>query len=453
MKINTNIFRAYDVRGIYPSEINTDIVYKIARAFGKFLSQRLKTKKLKIVVGRDNRSSSPNLFQALSQGLLNEGVDLIDIGLSASPLLYFAVAFFRFDGGVQITSSHNPPQYNGLKLVEKKAFPVGEGTGLKEIKKIVLKGKFEKNKTGKIQKKKIINDYVKFNLKNFNLEKFAPFKIVVDTANSVSGILIPRIFEKTKIKIFHLFAKLDGSFPNHLPDPLIKENLKELRKQVLIKKADLGIAFDGDGDRIIFVDEKGKMISGDLITALISKIILRDNPNEKILYDIRSSNIVRETIEAEGGLPIVSRIGHSLIKEKMEKENILFAGEFSGHYYQKSHYFCEAPFFVIFKILEEISKTKKKISQLVRPFKKYFHSGEINFKVKPKKEILVRLEKKYKKGKISHLDGLRIDFKNWWFLVRPSQTEPLLRMVLEAKTKKLLEKKKKELIGLITPIC
>ena len=383
----------------------------------------------------------------MTKGLCQQGVNVIDIGLATSPMFYFAVAHFKFDGGIMITASHLSPEYNGFKLVREKAIPISEKTGLKEIKKLT-QTLTSFSRQGKIIPKEVLKEYTAFNLKDFDLEAIKPFKIVIDTANAVSGILIPEIFKKINCKIYHLFPKLDGKFPNHFPNPIIKENLLSLQKEVRNKKADLGVAFDGDGDRIIFLDERGKIIFGDFITALLSQIILKAHSGEKILYDIRSSNIVKETIKRYGGVPIISRIGHSFIKEKMRKENIIFAGEFSGHYYHKLHYFCEAPIFVLFEILKEISKGKS-FSQLIKPFKKYFHSGEINFKVKNKEGILVKFEKKYKKGKISHLDGLRVDFKDWWFLVRPSQTEPVLRLVLEAKTKKLMEEKKKELIALI----
>jgi len=448
-KIDLSIFRAYDIRGIYPSEINEKVAYLVGRAFVKFLRKQ----RLKIVVGRDNRLSFPSLFKSLVKGLLEEGAEVIDIGLSTTPMLYFSVAHFKFDGGIQISASHLSAEWNGFKLVREKAIPISEKTGIEEIRNLVLAGDFKRKKGGRILRKEVLKEYIGFNLKNFDLKAIKPLKIVIDTANAIPGILVPEIFKKPNCKIYHLFAKLDGSFPNHNPDPLIKENLRFLQKEVRDKKADLGVAFDGDGDRIIFVDEKGGVISGDLITSLMAKLILTKNRGQKILYDIRSSNIVREIIKKEKGVPIISRIGHSFIKEKMRKEDIIFGGEFSGHYYLKEHYFCEAPIFVLLKILETRAKTKKTLSELIQPFKKYFHSGEINFEVENKTKILKALEREYKEGKICRLDGLRIDFKNWWFLARPSQTEPLLRMVLETKTKKLLEKKKKELIGLIKSFC
>jgi phosphomannomutase len=447
MKVNPYIFRAYDIRGIYPAEINEQVAYLVGRAFVKFLGKR----NPRIAVGRDNRLSSPSLFRSLKKGLLEEGAEVIDMGLSTTPMLYFSVAHFQFDGGIEITASHLPKEWNGFKLVREKAIPISEKTGIRKIKEIVERIKGKGMGKGKLFSKNILKEYLKFNFKDFQLSNFQPLKVVIDTGNAIAGILISPLKEGLKIKIFPLFEKLDGHFPNHSPNPLIEENLKFLKKEVRGKRAHFGVAFDGDGDRIIFLDEEGRIIPGDLITCLISKSILTQKPHQKILYDIRSSNIVRETIKKEKGIPIISRIGHSFIKEKMRKEDIIFGGEFSGHYYLKGHYFCEAPIFVLLKILETVSKTKKSLSDLVGPFKKYFHSGEINFKVKSKKEILSGLEKKYKKSKISHLDGLRVDFKNWWFLARPSQTEPLLRLVLEARTKELLEKKKKELRGLIEP--
>lgn len=444
-----NIFRAYDIRGLYPKEINESAAFLIGKAFVKFL----KKKNAKIVVGRDNRLSSLPLFKGLVKGILSQGGKVIDIGLSTTPMLYWATAHYHFDGGIMITASHLGKEFNGFKMVREKAIPISEKSGLKEIKQITRlfsRAGFKPLKTkGKVTKKKILSEYLKFNFKEINPKEIKQLKIVVDTANAISGILIPKIKNKLPIEIYHLFSKMDGNFPHHSPDPLIKENLKFLQKEVKKQKAHFGIAFDGDGDRVFFLDEKGKIISGDLISAFLSQLILKKNPGAKILYDVRSSQIVPETIKENKGKPIVWKIGHSFIKEKMRKEDALFAGEFSGHYYHKEHYFAEAPLFVLFKILEVLSQDQKKFSGMLKPFKKYFHSGEINFKAKNKKDILRLLEIKYKSGKILKLDGLRIDFKDWWFLARPSGTEDLLRLVIGAKSKELMEEKVKELSSLI----
>ncbi len=437
MKINPGIFKAYDIRGVYPDDLNEEIAYFIGRAFVKFLGKE----KPKVVVGQDNRLSSASLFKSLIKGITDQGADVVNIGLSTTPMFYWACANFKFDGGINITASHNPSRYNGFKLIRERAIPISGESGIKEIKKLVIKRNFKKEKKGKMLNKKVLKEYVRFNLEEFNLKAIKPLKIIIDTANTVSGIIIPEVFKKTNFKIDHLFSKLDGSFPNHNPDPLIKENLKVICQTIKTKKADLGVAFDGDGDRVFFIDEKGEVTPGDLVTALIAKLVLEKNPKEKILYDIRSSNIVGETIRERGGIPLVGRIGHSLMKERMRKEDIIFGGELSGHYYLKKHYFCEIPLFVLFKILEEISRTNKTISELIKPYKKYFHSGEINFKVKDKKKVLKTLEDKFREGKILKIDGLRVDFDNWWFLVRLSNTEPVIRLVVEAKTKKILRDK------------
>jgi phosphomannomutase len=448
-KINLSIFHAYDIRGIYLGQINEEIAYLIGRAFVKFLRKP----KLKIVIGMDNRLSSDSLAKHLKKGITDQGADIIDIGLSVTPMFYWTVARYKFDGGIEISASHNPPRYNGFKLVRENAIPIGEQTGLLEIKKIVQNQsrikEMPKCLKGGTAKKKVLREYLKFNLQGVKKEIFRDQKIIIDSGNGVPAILVSEIFKTLPLKGFHLFPKLNGNFPNRPLDPLKKGALKTLQKKVLEKKADLGAAFDGDGDRIIFVDENGKIIPSDLITALLSEIILEKTPSQKILYNVCSSRRIAEIVREKGGIPIMGRVGHSFIKKKMREENIVFAGEFSGHFYFKEHYFTEAPLFILFKILKRMSETKKTISALLKPYKKYFHSGEINFRVKDKKEILKFIESKYKKGKVLKLDGLRIDFKNWWFNVRPSQTEPVLRLVVEAETKKLMEEKKKEISSLI----
>ena len=442
--VSHEIFRAYDIRGVYPSAVNEESAYLIGRAFVKFL----KKPKPDIVVGRDNRISSPVIFKALTRGLTDQGAGVFDIGLSTTPMLYWSCSHYDFDGGIMITASHLGKEFNGFKIVREKSVPISEKTGLKEIQKIT--GSIGAAvRPGSMEKKKILKDYLKFNLKRFDLKKFASLKIVIDTANAVPGILIPGLKKNLPARIFSLNEKLDGNFPGHPPDPLIEKNLACLQKEIKSRKADFGAAFDGDGDRIVLVDEKGKTISGDLITVFLADLILKQNPGAKILFDIRSSMIIKEIIEKNGGKPVVWRIGHSFIKEKMRKENIFFAGEFSGHYYAKDEYFSEAPLFVLLKILEEVSRTGKKLSFLFKPYKKYFHSGEINFRIKDKKKIMGLLEKKHKKGKVLKIDGLRVDFKDWWFLARPSGTEDLLRLVIEAKTEETMEKRKKELSFLI----
>ena len=448
---STNIFKAYDIRGVYKQDFEAKDAIKIGQAFAEFLRTN-KRKPLTVIVGRDNRLSSPALTKAIKEGIKLQGVNIVDIGLSTTPMFYFGVNFLKADGGIMVTASHNPPEYNGFKMVREEAIPISEDSGIKEIKKMVLGGKFTKRKPGTEIKKNITNAYIKFNLDFLDQSKIAPLKIAVDTANASSGVLIPKIAEKIKkTKFYHLFSELDGRFPNHNPDPLTKENLIHLQKEVLKKKADLGVAFDGDGDRTVFVDEKGKAISGDLITALIAKIILREKPGEKILYDVRSSKTVGEVIKENNGKPVFCRVGHSFIKEKMRQEDIIFGGELSGHYYLRENHFCETPFFVLFKIMEEISQGKKSLSKIIKPLQRYAYSGEINFEVKDKDKTMKLIEKHFKgkKCKVSHLDGTKMDFGDWWFLVRPSNTEPLLRLIVETKDKKTMKEKIKKIEGII----
>ncbi len=473
--LDLSIFRNYDIRGKYPKEVNEKVAYLIGQAFICFLKKQKTTKfcvkknNLNIAVGQDNRLSSPSLAKALIKGIIKQGANVIDIGLSTTPMLYFSVGYYNFDGGIMITSSHNPSIWNGFKLVKEKAISISIETGIADIRNLVLQNKWEtkikKGKIIKITRKNFLNDYICFQSKLLALgkTKLDQFKIAVDTGNGVAGIIIKPLFKKMGLKFSPLFLKLDGNFPNRSPDPLAKGSLKNLAQLVRKEKLDFGIAFDGDGDRIVFVDHLGKVISADLITALMAKILLQNHSKKKIIYDVCSSRVIKETIEKYGGEPIIYKVGHSLIKEKMRKENIIFSGELSGHYSLKQSYFNEAPFFVLFKILEMMKNEKKTLKKLIQPFKKYYHSGEINFKLEffKKKslqpnelenysiEIIKYLKKYYKNGKILEIDGLKIDYPNWWFNLRLSRTSPILKLVIEAKTKELMEKKKKELIKLI----
>ena len=333
------IFKAYDIRGIYGEQLNEDIAYKIGRAFAMYIGS-------KIVVAKDNRLSSDSLFEALTRGITDQGSDVYNIGLSTSPMFYFAVSNLVCDGGVIITASHNPPQYNGFKMVRSDAMPLSGEDGIDQIKQLVEENNFSSSKKGNISTLDITDKYVNsFEIKKYNL------RVVVDTANSVSGLIVNRMF--SGVSLFHLFSELDGSFPNHEPNPLEEKNIKDLKEKVLEHGADIGIAFDGDGDRVFFVDEKGELISSDLIIALIAKLI-----DKKVLYDLRCSNIIKETARDS----VMWRVGHSFIKKKMKDEDIFFGGEYSGHYYLKqgSSYF-ESPYFVIYKLFE--ATENKKLSE------------------------------------------------------------------------------------------
>lgn len=457
--INKDIFRLYDIRGIYPQEINKETAYQIGRGFISFLRKKSKKKKLKIAVGRDIRQSSPILFKSFSEGVLEEGCDIVDLGLVTTPMLYFAVSKFGYDGGLIITASHNPNPFNGFKMTRHNAIPMAGESGIFWIRDLLQKKEFIKGKdiskfSGKIFKKNIEKEYLESNLKLAKIKEkeLRGLSVAIDAGNGVGGPIALKILKKAGVKIYPLYCEPDGSFPNHVPDPLLQRNLKDIIKLVKKEKPNFGFALDGDADRIIFIDEHGQPVSGDFITALMAKIILEELPlskrkTTKVLYDIRSSNIVGESIKEGKGIAYC--IGHSLIKEKMRKDKILFGGELSGHYYYGGNLFYEIPYILLLKILKKIKKEKSTLSEMIRPYRKYCHSGEINFLIEKKDEKIQEIKQIYRQGKMIEIDGLRVDFKDWWFLLRPSNTEPVLRLVIEAKELTVLEEKKKELIKII----
>lgn len=441
--MNQEIFKAYDIRGVYQKDIDEDSAFKIGRGLVVFLESKNPGKKT-IILGRDNRISSPALFKAFKDGVKKEGADVIDIGLTTTPMFYFASNYFKADGGAMITASHNPKEYNGFKVIKENSVNIGKEEGMEELAEIVKEEKFsEGKKKGEEKREEILSQYLKFNFSFLQKDKISPLKIVIDTANATSSPLID-YFKKefNQIEFYHLFPELDGSFPNHEPDPIIAENLKELIGEVKEKKADLGVAFDGDADRIVFVDENGDNIDGDLITALLSKIILREEKGAKILADISSSRIVEDTVKENGGKFYLSKTGHSYIKPMMAENNIYFGGEKSGHYYLGKNHNFETPLFVLFKIIEELSRVKKSFSEIISLFKKYVNSGEINFKIEDRKSALKEIENYFnsKNYKISKIDGIKAERENFWCLVRPSNTEPLLRTIVEARNKEVISR-------------
>lgn len=446
-----SIFKAYDVRGIYPSQFNEVDAKLIGNAFARFAKSK------KIIVGRDMRISSDKIFKTITQGINDFGVDVIDIGLVSTDTVYYASGKLNFPG-IMITASHNPGKYNGFKFCLEKASPVSKETGLERIKNLTkkLKNKIPpippllKGEQGKIFKKNVLQDYKKFALSFINKKQIKQLKIVVDAGNGMAGKIVPIFFNNLGIKTIPLFFKLDGTFPNHLASPIEKKNLKDLIKKVKVAKTDLGMAFDGDADRVFFLDEKAKPISGAIITAIIAKNILIKNPNEKIIYDLRCGHIVPETIKKHKGKPIMERVGHSFIKATMKKNNAIFGGELSGHYYYRDNFYADSGIITALIVLEILSKSNQKMSQIVNEFEKYHQIEETNFKVADKDKKIKEIKKKYSDGKQFGLDGLTTEYKNWWFNVRASNTEPVLRLNLEADTKKLMIKKKKELSQIIS---
>lgn len=451
------IFHSYDIRGTYPDALNGQDAYLIGRAYIHFLDKHTNKEHYTIAVGRDSRISSPELFEGFARGVREEGADIIDLGLITTPMLYYGVASLGCDGGAMITASHNPNPYNGLKLTREHAIPIGGDSGLYWMRDFIEKtdiAQLPKAKAeGSVSEQSIRDAYVDFNLQTAKIERdeFRGMRVAVDAGNGVGGPMIQDLLEAVGVTMKGLYMEPDGQFPNHIPDPLIAENIKDLQEFIKEQQdIQIGIALDGDADRVVLLDENANPVSGDILTAFIAQIILRDNPMEKILYDVRSSNIVPESITQNGGTPIVSRIGHAHIKPAMREENILFGGEFSGHYFWGQNLFFETPFVVVLLVLKELKGTGKKLSELIVPFQKYAYSGEINFAIEQKEKKIQELKQKYVEGTLLEIDGARIDFEDWWFLARPSNTESLLRLVIEAKTPELLEQKRKEITEIIS---
>jgi phosphomannomutase len=445
MKINPEIFKAYDIRGLYSKEIDEDTVYNIGRAIVAYLNLK------RIVIGRDIRNSSESLRKSLIEGITDGGADVVDIGVATTPMIYYASGKMDVDAGAIITASHNPAEYNGMKLCLKGAVPIGEGSGMEDIKELAIKGKFEEvlekgTVVEQLEFKKGYKEYVA----SFFKKGLGQKKLVIDFANAM-GIEEKDILEKFSedLKLEYLYDDFDGSFPNHEANPLKTETLETLQKKVLATGSDLGIAYDGDSDRVGFVDEKGDAVPMDYVTALISKEILKKHPGGLILIDLRSSNAVREVIQEAGGEVRHCRVGHSLIKAQMRAEGAIFAGELSGHYFFEENFKAEMTVLAVIMILNLLNETGKTMSELTEELKRYHHSGEINFEVKNPQEVFRQLKEKYSDGKLNELDGVRIDFADWWFNVRASNTEPKIRLNLEAKDKKLMEDKITEVLEIV----
>ncbi len=453
MEINPEIFKAYDIRGVYHKDFDDEFAYKLGLAYSQMRREELKSGgDMNIVVGADMRLSSPALKDKLVSGLTDGGANVIDIGLSPTPTFYFAVARFNYDGGVMVSASHNPAKYNGFKLTRAKALPMSGKTGIFNLRKIILAGELKKSKIkGAVTvKKDALKKQVERSLPYANLKNIKHFKIVIDPANAMGSLYFDELFKYVPGEIIKINWKLDGTFPSHEADPLKPENMRSLSEKVIKENADLGIATDGDGDRIFFVDNKGERIEPGITRAILCRLFLLDNPGAKIAYDIRPGRITPDTIIENGGAPIITRVGHSLIAERAIKEGAVFAGESSGHFFLNMEEGCyEVPLIVTLKILEELSKSGKTFSEYVKPYKKYFNSGEINSKVKDINSKLREIKEKYQDGKQNELDGITVEYPNFWFNVRPSNTEPLLRLNLEAKTKKIMEEKRDEVLALI----
>jgi phosphomannomutase len=434
------IFKAYDIRGIYGKDLTGETALAIGRAFATFLDCR------KVVVGQDMRPHSKPLFDALVRGLTAQGANVISVGLCSTPMSYYANGLLGADASIMITASHNPAEWNGFKLCRAQAVPLSGQTGIADIEGIVKNARFKPpaQKPGTVSQYDILPEYTAHIRALAKLAR--PVKIAADFANSVGAIEAQTL--KGLIDIDPLYAELDGSFPNHEANPLKVETLVALQRKIRDGKYDFGAAFDGDADRVGFVDEKGDIIPMDMITALVAQSILK---KEKgcILYDLRSSWAVREVIEENGGTPQMCRVGHAFIKQEMRAVKAMFAGELSGHYYFRDNYYTESTAMAVLFVASLLSRSKQPLSKLVAPMKRYFKSPEINSEVKDSGAVFKRLRQTYRDGKIYELDGLSMEFPDWWFNVRASNTEPLVRLNLEAKTDELLNRRQKELLDII----
>lgn len=455
LEINPKIFKAYDIRGIYGEDFDNDLAYRLGKAFielRKADGDIGSDKKIKIAVACDMRLSSEGLKDSLIRGLIESGADVFDLGLIATPTFYFAVGHYGYDGGLMISASHNPKEWNGFKLVRAKSFPVSLETGINYLKDKVLENRFLPVQIpGEVYKNdKALKDCLNNALTFVGSNKIKKLKIVTDTANAMGGVYLKPLLEALELSCEYINLELDGTFPVHEADPLQEKNLEQLRSVIKKEGADLGIASDGDGDRLFFIDNEGEIINPAVLRGLLAKIFLEDRPGSKIGYDVRPGKITKDLIIENGGIPVITKVGHSLIKEQMIKEKIYFAGESSGHFYLNSENGCfEYPEIMVIKLLIFLSKSEKPLSEIIKPYNKYFHSGEINTSVLNKEEVFKRITDKYKDGETLLLDGVSINYKDFWFNVRGSNTEEKIRLNLEAINSDLLEEKTKEVLALI----
>jgi len=450
--LDPKVFKAYDVRGLYPGELDEAGAEAIGRAYVEQFEPR------RIAVGRDMRLSSAGMQEALMRGAAAAGADVLDLGLVGTEMVYFAVGSLGLEGGAMVTASHNPKQYTGMKLVRRGALPVGGESGLLDVRDRALSeqdtigSSYRTGPNGTVEAYDIWPAYVDRVLSFVDVAAIKPLRVVIDAANGMAGTMLPPVLERLPVETVRCFFEPDGSFPNHEPNPLLPENREFIVGKTLEEGADLGVAFDGDADRCFFVDDTGEFVPGDFVTALFAESVLAKEPGAKIIYDVRASRAVPETIERDGGVPLISRVGHAFIKALMRKEDAAFAGEVSGHYYFRDFSQADTGVVPFLLMLELISKKGRPLSEILAPLRsRYFITGEINTPVADVPLKLQELKERYSAegGRISHLDGISVDFDDWHFNVRPSNTEPLLRLNLEAMSEELMERKRDEVLAVI----
>ena len=457
MTISPDIFKAYDVRALYPSELNETAARLIGRAFVAYLesAEPGRADALRIAVSRDMRTSSPSLATAFIEGAREHGANIVDFGMAATDMLYFAVAEYGFDGGVQVTASHNPGHYNGMKMVRREAFPLSGDAGIGEIRDMVVGNNIPApaRPQGTYETQEMLDAYVERVMSFIDPSVIRPFNVVLDAGSGMAGLVAPRLFDRLPCKTTRLCFEVDGTFPNHEANPLIEENRRDIVERVIADKADIGIAWDGDADRCFFIDGSGEFIAGDFITALLAEAALLKSPGEKIIYDLRASYAVKDTVERLGGTALMHRVGHAFIKRRMRDENAVFGGEVTGHYYFRDFYFADNGFIPALQMLELMSRKGQTLRELLAPLReKYFMSGEINTKVASMDLVPARiaaLADKYKDAHTYTIDGFSAEYPDWHFNVRASNTEPLLRLNLEALTPELMEQRRDEVLAII----
>lgn len=448
------IFKAYDIRGIYQEQIDEVAAWKIGYAASQFLRsmlsgyQRGQANAQCVCVGRDMRTHSDSLTKALIEGMNSTGTNVIDIGVIDTPQMYFAINYFGTCGGVQVTASHNPAKYNGFKISGIEAKPVGADTGLKDVEHIAMALIHTKGKAnGSVEKYDLTAEYKKHILK-FLKPGLKKLKIAVDASNGMAGKMLPLIFGDLPIEIIEINFKHDGTF-KHEPNPLVEENLAELKDVIKKNSCDFGVCFDGDADRLMMVDENGENIGCDLMTALMVPYFLESNQESTIVYDLRSSLVVQEEILKHGGTPRRERVGHSFMKKALRDSHGVFGGELSGHFYYRDNFYADSGMITLVHVLNIVSKANKPVSELIKPLRRYSNSGEMNFKVSDKQTKMTELQRKYSDADIDNLDGVTVRYKDWWFNCRPSNTEPYLRLNIETKDKELLGKKVLEIEAML----
>ena len=445
--LDPKVFKAYDIRGIHPEELDEVGAYAIGRAYVDEFEP------MAIAVGRDMRLSSPSMAESVMRGAAEAGADVVDIGMVGTEMVYFAVGDLDLEGGIMVTASHNPKEYTGMKIVRRGALPVGGDSGLLDIRAraMALADVPQGQTPGHVRQEDIWPRWVDAVLSFIDLDAVKPLRVVIDAANGMGGVMLPPVLERLPIEAVPYFFEPDGTFPNHEPNPLLPENREFIIEKLRAERADLGVAFDGDADRCFFVDDTGEFVPGDFVTALLAESILEKAPGAKILYDVRASWAVPQTIERSGGIPLVNRVGHAFFKHRMREEGAVFGGEVSGHYYFQDFSRADSGVIPFLLMLELISKRGRKLSELLAAYReRYFITGELNTPVADVALKLQELKERFgPEGSVSHLDGLSVDAEDWHMNVRPSNTEPLLRLNLEALSSDLMERKRDEVLEVI----